>query len=241
MSGNPLPPTSPLAVFPSPFAEDTRALLADLSTRTFSRFGDDQYAAPSDRIARNYTPTAAALTATALAKRLASGAVSAGPESAARGAGARPAAAGAAGAASGSPGKGRGPALVTSAEDAAPRLSLARAVAGGGARGGGGGGDPQPLPTLTIPRRGARPASYYTTVVPDLKAEGSWNPPTQEQSEGAALEAAIQSRHAQPSAAAGAAALERAVGAYWRAVNNGARDYDGAQHRLDWEDGILAR
>ena len=68
-----LPPTSPLAKFPSPFAEDSRALLADLATRTFSRFGDEQYSTPSDRIARNYTPTAIALTAMALAKRLAGG------------------------------------------------------------------------------------------------------------------------------------------------------------------------
>ena len=74
-----LPPTSPLAHYPSPFAEGHRALARDLQVRTFFAGRDDAYAAPTDRIGRNYTPTAFSLSAAALSRRLASGDLVAGP------------------------------------------------------------------------------------------------------------------------------------------------------------------
>ena len=77
--GGPLPPTSPLAHYPSPFAETHRALARDLQARTFFAGSDDAYAAPTDRIGRNYTPTSFVLSFKVLQRRLAGGLLSGGP------------------------------------------------------------------------------------------------------------------------------------------------------------------
>ena len=139
---------------------------------------------------------------------------------------------------SGATAAGKGPKLVASAEEAAPKLALARAVAGSGTAGL---GSVNALPTLTIPRRGARSASYYATIVPDFSQDGSWAPPTQEQSDGAALEAAIRLRHDAPNLSARAAQLQRAVRTYWEAVESSRAAEGTDPHRAEWEDGILMR
>lgn len=58
----PLPPQSTLAAYPSPMTQSHRASVADLLARTHSTTDDTIYYTPSDRIGRNYTPTAVGLT-----------------------------------------------------------------------------------------------------------------------------------------------------------------------------------
>jgi len=65
------PATSPLATYPSPFSEHHVAEVKDLLRRTYSTIQENSYTTPSDRIGRNYTPTAVALSMKMLQQRLA--------------------------------------------------------------------------------------------------------------------------------------------------------------------------
>jgi len=212
--GGPLPPTSPLAHYPSPFAEGRRALARDLQARTFSTGPEEAYVSPTDRIGRNYTPTAFSLSAKVLGRRLASGVHLGGPVSVA--------------AAAARPGEGQ--------------------VGGGG----GGGGEPplrlslpppsgKPLASHMVPRRGGRPAAYYKIEVPDFLKEGTWAPLTQEQTDGAAIEAALRERSGGAAPGARAEQLARTLADYHAAVEAAAPEEALPPVPEPWTDGVLAR